>query len=75
MGKSVEISDSLTPRIESHLSQHGGGDLTEYVNKAVKTQLFWDTVEALHKRNADVDPQTLEAEVQAALDDVRADRA
>jgi hypothetical protein len=62
MGKQVEISDSLAPRIENHLSQHGGGNMTDYVNKAVKAQLFWDTVEALQKRNANVDPSLLEAE-------------
>ena len=52
----------------------GGGDLGEYVNAAIKRQLFWDTVGAVQERNQDLSPEEAEALADEALDWTRATR-
>lgn len=74
MSKMIEISDDLGSRVQRHLGRHGGGDLSEYVNAAVTRQLFWDTVQTVRERSKDEDHAVIEAEIQKALDEVRADR-
>jgi hypothetical protein len=71
----LHVQDELDSQVRSHVAKHGGGTLTEYVEKAVRRQMFWDTVETIRTRNADVDPQTIEAEVNQAVDEVRANRS
>lgn len=71
----LHVPDDLDSQVRSHVAEHGGGGLAEYVEKAVRRQMLWDTVETIRARNADVDPQTIEAEVNQAVDEVRANRS
>ena len=66
--------DDLGSRVQRYLRRQGG-DLSEYVNAAIKRQLFWDTVDAVQERNQDFSPEEAEALADEALDWARATRA
>lgn len=70
----IEVSDDLDHRVRDHLAQQGGGDLTAYVNKAVRRQLLRETIHTIRARNAEADPAEVENEIAQALEEVRADR-
>ena len=74
MSKVIRISDDLGKRVQRYLSHEGSGDLCEYVNAAIKRQLFWDTVDAVQERNQDLSPEEAEALADEALDWARATR-
>ena len=67
MSKMIRISDDLDNRVQRNLRRQGD-DLSEYVNAAIKRQLFWDTVDAVQERNQDLSPEEAEALADAALD-------
>jgi hypothetical protein len=71
----IDVPEDLDSRVRDHVADHGGGELSAYVQKAVRRQVFWETVQDIRERNAGVDPQVIEREVGKALDEVRADRA
>lgn len=70
MSKTIRISDDLGRRVQRYLRRQGG-DLSEYVNTAIKRQLFWDTVQ---EQNRDLSPEETEALADEALDWARATR-
>ena len=74
ISKVIRISDDLGKRVQRYLGREGGGDLGEYVNAAIKRQLFWDTVDAVQERNRDLSPKEAEALANEALDWARATR-
>ena len=74
MSKVIRISDDLGKRVQRYLRCEGGGDLCEYVNAAIKRQLFWDTVDTVQERNRDLSPEEAEALADEALDWARATR-
>lgn len=74
MSKMIRISDDLGSRVQRYLRRQGG-DLSEYVNAAIKRQLFWDTMNAVQERHQDLSPEEAEALADAALDWARATRA
>ena len=59
--------DDLGSRVRRYLRRQGG-DLSEYVNAAIKRQLFWDSMDAVQARNQDLSPEEAEALADAALD-------
>ena len=74
MSKVIRINDDLGKRVQQRYLRHEGGDLCEYVNAAIKRQLFWDTVDAVQERNRDLSPEEAEALADEALDWARATR-
>ena len=73
MSKTIRISDDLGRRAQRYLRRQGG-DLSEYVNTAIKRQLFWDTVDTVQEQNRDLSPEEAEALADEALDWARATR-
>lgn len=71
----VDVPDDLDSRVRKHVADHGGGELSAFVQRAVRRQVFWETVQAIRQRNAGADPRLIEQEVNRAVDEVRADRA
>ena len=69
--QAIDRSDIHHPR---RVLGAGGGNLREYVNAAIKRQLFWDTVDAVQERNRDLSPEEAEALADEALDWARATR-
>ena len=70
MSKTIRISDDLGRSVQRYLRRQGG-DLSEYVNTAIKRQLFWDTVQ---EQNRDLSPEEAESLADEALDWARATR-
>jgi len=69
----VKLTDDLGPRLRSHLAKRGN-DLSQYVNEAVRKQLFWDTVDEVHEQNRDLTPEEAEELARNAVDWVRETR-
>lgn len=51
------------------------GDLSKFVDRAVRKAVFDETVREVKARNSESDPQELQNDIDAALREVRADRA
>ena len=51
------------------------GDLSKFIEDAVRTQVFYRTVQDIKARNADTDPDELQAMIDSAVQDVRAEKA
>ena len=47
------ISDDTNHRVRSYLARTGGkkGDLSRFVDRAVRQAIFWETVESIWERN------------------------
>lgn len=60
--------------VRSYLARTWGkkGDLSKYVDRAVRQAVFWDTVESIQKRNRDLSPEEAQALADEALEAVRA---
>jgi predicted RNA-binding Zn ribbon-like protein len=72
----IQVDEKTDRAVRTHIARNGGrkGDLSKFVEQAVKKAVFWQTVDDARAFNKDVDPQEIEAAVDAALDDVRAAR-
>lgn len=72
----IQVDDKTDRAVRTHIARNGGrkGDLSKFVEQAVRKAVFWQTVDAAREFNKDVDPQEIEAAVDAALDEVRAAR-
>ena len=73
----IQVDDKTDRAVRTHVARRGGkeGDLSRFVEQAVKRAIFWETVDAARAHNNDVDPAEIEAAVDAALDHVRANPA
>jgi len=61
----------------AHLSRcqrHEKGDLSKFIEEAVRWRVFHRTVQDLKARNADADPDELQCMVDDAVREVRAER-
>ena len=70
----VPVPDDLDSRVRSHVADHGGGELSAYVKKAVRRQMLSDTIRDIRQRSADADPQVIEQEINEAVAAVRENR-
>lgn len=61
------VTDDTDRSVRSYLARTGGtkGDLSKFVERAVRQAIFWDTVEAVWERNKHLPA----AEVQRAADE------
>jgi Ribbon-helix-helix domain len=70
---SLTVSPETDASLREHLGAHGmkKGDLSRFVEEAVRWRLFDHTVRAVKMRNADRSEAELQALIDAALDDHR----
>jgi hypothetical protein len=73
---SVKVSKSTDRSLRSHLAQRGlkKGDLSKFIEEAVRWRVFQQTVEDVKARTANVSPEEIEAAIDEALTAVRAER-
>ena len=73
---SVKVSKSTDRSLRSHLAQKGmkKGDLSKFIEEAVRWRVFHQTVEDVKARNANVSPEDIEAAIDEALTAGRAER-
>ena len=63
---SLVISDDTDRSVRSYLARTGGekGDLSRFVDRAVRQAIFWETLQSVWQRNRELTP----VEVQALAD-------
>ncbi len=71
------IPEETDRAVRSYLAINGGkkGDLSKFVNDAVRERVFFETVSAIQKQNADLSTDEAEALANEAVAWVRADRS
>jgi len=72
----VKVSKSTDRSLRSHLAQKGlkKGDLSKFIEEAVRWHVFYQTVEDTKTRNANIPQEEIEAAIDDALAAVRAER-
>ena len=71
----IDIPEEIDRMVRSRLERSGqNGDLTQYVNKAIRQRVLRDTLREIHERNAHLDPDEIESLVDEAVNWAREDR-
>ena len=72
----VKVSPETDRSLRSYLGQHGmkKGDLSKFIEEAVRWRIFHQTVQQTRKAFADVPPDELQKMIDEAVDDARAKR-
>ena len=70
---SLSVSQDTDASLREYLGAQGmkKGDLSRFVEEAVRWRMFDNTVQAIKQRNADQEPAALQALIDQALDAVR----
>lgn len=70
---SLSVSQDTDASLREYLGAQGmkKGDLSRFVEEAVRWRMFDNTVQTIKQRNADQDPTALQALIDQALDAVR----
>ncbi|MCY4373722.1 MAG: hypothetical protein OXC31_08065 [Spirochaetaceae bacterium] len=70
------ISDDTNRRVRSYLARTGGkkGDLSRFVDRAVRQAIFWETVELIWERNRHLSAEAVQSLADEAVAQARADR-
>jgi len=70
----IKVSKETDLSLRTHLGAQGmkKGDLSQFVEDAVRWRILDETVQAVKDRNEDLSPEELEAEIELAVRDVRA---
>jgi len=73
----LSIPDETDRAVRSYLARKGlkKGDLSEFVNDAVRREVFDRVVQDIKERNADADPDELTKLIDEAVEWARADSA
>lgn len=73
----IVISEDTDRTVRSYLARTGGkkGDLSRFVDRAVRQAIFWETVESIWERNKSVSADEAQALADEALAQVRAGRS
>lgn len=71
------ISDDTDRSVRSYLARTGGkkGDLSRFVDRAVRQAIFWETLESVWQRNRGLTPVETQALADEAVRQVRASRS
>jgi len=71
----VQVSSETDERLREFLQEEGysEADFSSVIEKAVRKWIFHRTVDHIHERNRHIDPEVIQAEVDAALAEVRAE--
>lgn len=73
----LKVSKDTDIAVRTFLARRGGmkkGDLTKFVEEAVRWRVFDQTVSEVQARNASVPAEQIESEIDQALAAVRAER-
>jgi hypothetical protein len=73
---SVKVSKSTDRSLRTYLAQKGlkKGDLSKFIEDAVRWRVFHQTIEDTKARNANVPQEEIDAAIDEALTAVRAER-
>jgi hypothetical protein len=73
---SIKVSRETDLTLRTYLGSQGmkKGDLSKFVEEAVRWRVFHRTVQDIKARNADADPDELQALIDEAVAEVRAER-
>ena len=71
----IKVSKGTDISLRSYLAQHGmkKGDLSKFVEEAVRWRVLDKTVSEVRERNANVPDEEIEAAIEEALTAVRAE--
>ena len=72
----IKVSKETDLTLRTFLGSQGmkKGDLSKFIEEAVRWRVFHRTVQDIKARNADTDPEELEALIDDAVREVRAER-
>jgi hypothetical protein len=75
----IQVDDKTDRAVRTLIARQGGkegdlSDLSRFVEQAAKQQVFWLTVDAARSFNQQATADEIDAAVDAALDEVRAER-
>ena len=72
----VKVSKETDLTLRTFLGSHGmkKGDLSKFIEQAVRAHVFHRTVEDIKARNAGSDPDEMQALIDDAVREVRAER-
>ena len=69
---SLTVSEDVDQSVRQFLSEEGGGDMSAFVEEAVRRELFHQKLQAIKKRNAQYSQQDIMDTVDEAVSSVRA---
>lgn len=69
----IELSKETEQSLQAYLVQKGLAEdaMSEVVDEAVETFLFRQMFREAHERNAGIDPEQAQADIEEAIDDYR----
>jgi hypothetical protein len=72
----IKVSKETDLALRTFLGARGGkkGDLSKFIEEAVRWLVFHRTVQDIRERNADTDPDELQRIIDQAVSEVRAER-
>jgi len=72
----IKVSKETDLTLRTFLGSHGmkKGDLSKFIEEAVRWRVFHRTVQDIKARNADTDPDELQRLIDDAVQEVRAER-
>ena len=72
----IKVSKETDLTLRTFLGSQGmkKGDLSKFIEEAVRWRVFHRTVQSIKERNADADPEELQRIIDEAVSEVRADR-
>ena len=72
----IKVSKETDLTLRTFLGSRGmkKGDLSKFIEEAVRWRVFHGTVQDIKSRNADTDPQELQTIINEATEEVRAER-
>jgi len=73
---SIKVSKDTDLALRTFLDSHGmkKGDLSKFIEEAVRRRVLQCTVQDIRARNADTDPDEIQRIVDEAVSEVRAER-
>ena len=71
------IEDETARHVRSYLARTGGkkGDLSRFVDRAVRQAIFWETVESIWERNRNLSGEDVQRLADEAVAQTRAYRS
>jgi len=72
----IKVSKDTDLTLRTFLGAQGAkkGDLSKFIEEAVRWRVFHRTVQDIRERNADTDPDELQRIIDEAVSEVRAER-
>lgn len=72
----IKVSKETDLTLRTYLGAQGAkkGDLSKFIEEAVRWRVFHRTVQDIRERNADTDPDELQRMIDEAVQEVRAEK-